>query len=117
MEQMEQLVLTVLYQAQILLLSLQVVAVAVAHVHRMVFLEVLVVLLVVVHLVKVVLLEQLIKVLLEETHYVEVVFQGKEMVVVELVVLVLLFFVWRLLTTQAQQVVHLQLQHQDLIQY
>ena len=40
-----------------------------------------------------------------------------ETLVVELVVLVLLFFVWRLLATQARQVVHLQLQHQDLIQY
>tara|TARA_B100000519_G_C13994001_1_gene320633 strand:- start:1 stop:345 length:345 start_codon:yes stop_codon:yes gene_type:complete len=40
-----------------------------------------------------------------------------ETLLVELVVLVLLFFVWRLLATQAQQVVHLQLQHQDLIQY
>ena len=40
-----------------------------------------------------------------------------EILVVDLVVLVLLFFVWQLLTTQAQQVVHLQLQQVDQIQY
>ena len=40
-----------------------------------------------------------------------------ETLVVEMLVLVLLFFVWRLLATQAQQVVHLQLQQVDQIQY
>tara|TARA_Y100000356_G_C11115378_1_gene211875 strand:- start:132 stop:476 length:345 start_codon:yes stop_codon:yes gene_type:complete len=47
----------------------------------------------------------------------EAVAQIVETLVVEMLVLVLLFFVWRLLATQARQVVHLQLQHQDLIQY
>ena len=86
---MEQLVLTVLYQAQILLLSLQVVVVAVAHVHRMVLLEVLAVLVVVIHRLNLVVLEPLDKDMLEEAQNVEVVFQGKETVVVEVVVLLL----------------------------
>ena len=86
---MEQLVLTVLYQAQILLLSLQMVAVVVVHVHRMVLLEVLVEAVVVIHRLGLVVLEQLIKVLLEEAQNVEVVFQGKETVVLEVVVLLL----------------------------
>ena len=86
---MEQLVLTVLYQAQILLLSLQVVAVAVAHVHRMVLLEVLAVLVVVIHRLNLVVLEPLDKDMLEEAQYVQVVFQDKDTVVVEVVVLLL----------------------------
>ena len=90
---MEQLVITVLYQAQILLLSLHLVAVAVVHVDRMEILEVLAEEAVVRHRNSLVVLVQLIKVMLEDQHKVEVVLEAKETVVLELVVLVVLVLI------------------------
>ena len=69
------------------------VVVVVVHVHRMVILEVLAEEAVVMNRLGLVVLVQLIKVLLEEAQIVELVFQGKEMVVVEVVVLVVLVLI------------------------
>ena len=65
------------------------VVVAVAHVHRMVLLEVLAEAVVVIHRLHLVVLEHLVKVMLEEAQYVNLVFQDKDKVVLEVVVLLL----------------------------